>query len=73
MADLKSQAVKQLPLKPIIGSTYSKIIMQRIIDDQTTMIKALQEDVKNLDALTVAMDSQLQSLVQRVTTLEGFH
>ena len=56
MAILKSQAVKQLPVKMVVPLIYQKNILQSIIDAQILMIKALQEDMKILEA--------------RITTLE---
>ncbi len=56
MADLKSQLVNQLPIKQLVPLNYQRSMMQRIIDDQVRVIKALQEDMKSLEERITALE-----------------
>lgn len=50
MADLRSQAVTQLSIRRLVPINYQRTIWQNIVDEQTLMIKALQADIKTLEA-----------------------
>lgn len=47
---LQSQSVNQLPVRHKLPMTYNEQVLTKIINDQLRVIKALQADIKALDA-----------------------